>query len=50
MRNFKQLKIWQKGFDIAVNSFKLTSVFPKEAVAATKKMITGLLKFRWARF
>lgn len=30
MRNFKQLKIWQKGFDIAVNAFKLTRTFPKE--------------------
>jgi four helix bundle protein len=30
MRNFKELKIWQKGFQIAVNSFKLTSTFPKE--------------------
>ncbi|MEP7376517.1 MAG: four helix bundle protein [Chitinophagaceae bacterium] len=30
MRNFKELKIWQKGLQIAVNSFKLTSAFPKE--------------------
>ena len=30
MRNFKQLKIWQKGFDLAVQSYKLTSLFPKE--------------------
>ena len=30
MRNFKELKIWQKRFQIAVNSFKLTSAFPKE--------------------
>lgn len=30
MRNFKELKIWQKGFQIAANSFKLTSTFPKE--------------------
>ncbi|WP_315820272.1 four helix bundle protein [Paraflavitalea speifideaquila] len=30
MRNFKDLKIWQKGFDIAVLTFKLTSTFPKE--------------------
>jgi len=28
MRNFKELKIWQKGFTIAVNGFKITSVFP----------------------
>lgn len=30
MRNFKELKIWQKGFSIAVNSFKLINTFPKE--------------------
>jgi len=30
MRNFKELKIWQKGFNIAVKSFTLTASFPKE--------------------
>ncbi len=30
MRNFKELKIWQKGFEIAVKSYKLTGSFPKE--------------------
>lgn len=30
MRNFKQLKIWQKGFQIAVKSIRLTEEFPKE--------------------
>ena len=30
MRNFKELKIWQKGFDIAVKAFTLTATFPKE--------------------
>ena len=30
MRNFKQLKIWQKGFEIAVKSLKLAGAFPKE--------------------
>jgi four helix bundle protein len=30
MRNFKELKIWQKGFDIASKSFQLVSSFPKE--------------------
>lgn len=28
MRNFKELKIWQKGFQVALNCFKLTSGFP----------------------
>ena len=30
MRNFKQLLIWQKGFQIAVNSIKFVAAFPKE--------------------
>jgi four helix bundle protein len=28
MRNFKQLKIWQKGFEIAVNTIHYTSSLP----------------------
>jgi four helix bundle protein len=28
MKNFKELRIWQKGMDIAVNSFQLTNEFP----------------------
>jgi len=28
MRNFKELKIWQKGFQIAVDSYKITGTFP----------------------
>ncbi len=40
MRNFKQLKIWQKGLDIAVNSFKLTSTFPKEEKYGLTSQIT----------
>ncbi|MEO7922328.1 MAG: four helix bundle protein [Chitinophagaceae bacterium] len=28
MRNFKELKIWQKGFQIAVIAFKITEKFP----------------------
>ena len=30
MRNFKELKVWQKGFEIAINCFKITSVFPTQ--------------------
>ena len=30
MRNFKQLKIWQKGLAIAVHTLKLVETFPKE--------------------
>lgn len=28
MRNFEELKIWQKGFEIAVNTYSLTETFP----------------------
>jgi four helix bundle protein len=30
MRNFKELKIWQKGFQIAMNSFRITETFPTQ--------------------
>lgn len=30
MRNFKELKVWQKGFQIAINSFKITKTFPQQ--------------------
>jgi four helix bundle protein len=30
MKNFKELKVWQKGLEIATKSFKLTESFPKE--------------------
>lgn len=30
MKNFKELKIWQKGIDIAIKSYKLVNTFPKE--------------------
>lgn len=29
MRNFKELKIWQKGFEIAKKCYKLTHTFPE---------------------
>lgn len=29
MKNFKELKVWQKGMDIAVNCFRLTVSFPE---------------------
>lgn len=39
MRNFKELKIWQKGFDIAVDCFKLTEDFPSEEKFALTSQI-----------
>ncbi|MGQ0739436.1 MAG: four helix bundle protein [Bacteroidota bacterium] len=41
MRNFKQLLIWQKGFQIAVKSFKLVSAFPKEEKYGISSQITN---------
>lgn len=30
MRNFKELKVWQKGLDISINCLTLVQGFPKE--------------------
>ena len=30
MRNFKKLKIWQKGINIIIQSYRFTKSFPKE--------------------
>jgi four helix bundle protein len=40
MRNFKELKIWQKGFEIAVSSIRLTNSFPKEEKFGISSQIT----------
>lgn len=40
MRNFKNLQIWQKGFEIAVTSIKLTTLFPKEERFGISSQIT----------
>ena len=40
MRNFKQLLIWQKGFQIAVKAFHLTASFPKEEKFGLTTQIT----------
>lgn len=40
MNNFKQLLIWQKGFEIAVQSFKLVETFPKEEKFSLSNQIT----------
>jgi four helix bundle protein len=29
MKNFKELKIWQKGIEIAITCIKITNMFPK---------------------
>ncbi|MES2328460.1 MAG: four helix bundle protein [Bacteroidota bacterium] len=40
MKNFKGLKVWQKGFDIAVASFKLTESFPSQERFGLSSQIT----------
>lgn len=30
MKNFKELKVWQLGFEIATSSYELIKSFPKE--------------------
>jgi len=40
MRNFKELKIWQRGFDIAITSYKLVDTFPKSERYTLSQQIT----------
>jgi four helix bundle protein len=40
MRNFKQLLIWQKGFQIAVKSYDVVASFPKEEKYSISSQIT----------
>lgn len=40
MRNFKELRIWQKRFDIAVKSYKLTARFHEEERFGISSQIT----------
>ena len=40
MRNFKQLLIWQKGFQIAVKSYNMVTSFPKEEKYSITSQIT----------
>ena len=40
LKDFKKLKIWQKGVDIAINSFQLVSTFPKEEKFGISSQIT----------
>lgn len=40
MRNFKELKIWQKGFEIAVDTYKITASFPSSEKFGISSQIT----------
>jgi len=41
MKNFNKLKIWQQGFQIAINTYKLTKDFPSD-----ETLILKGIKFR----
>ena len=40
MKNFKELKVWQKGVDIAVTSYKLVETFPNTEKYSLSQQIT----------
>lgn len=40
MKNFKQLRIWQKGFEIASLSYRLIQSFPKEERFSLSSQLT----------
>ena len=40
MRNFKELKIWRKGFEIAVDTYKLIESFPATEKFSLTQQVT----------
>jgi len=40
MKNFKELKVWQKGVDIAITSYKLVETFPNTERYSLSQQIT----------
>jgi four helix bundle protein len=40
MKNFKELEIWQKGFEIAVETYKLTNTFPSSEKVGISSQFT----------
>lgn len=40
MKNFKELRIWQKGIEIAVKSYKATETFPEQEKFGITSQIT----------
>ena len=40
MKNFKELKVWQKGVEIAVTSYKLVDTFPNSEKYSLSQQIT----------
>lgn len=40
MRNFKELKIWQKGIEIAIKTYRFTDSFPRDDKYAIVQQMT----------
>ncbi|HEY6978655.1 MAG TPA: four helix bundle protein [Chitinophagaceae bacterium] len=40
MRNFKELKIWQKGFEITVDTYKIVGTFPNSEKYSLSQQVT----------
>lgn len=40
MRNFREMKIWNQGIDLAVLAYEITKQFPKEELYGLKSQIT----------
>ena len=40
MRNFREMKIWNQGIDLAVLAYEITKQFPKEELYGLKSKIT----------
>jgi four helix bundle protein len=40
MRNFRGMKIWNQGIELAVNAYELTKNFPKEELYGLRSQIT----------
>src|SRR6476620_11683962 len=40
MRNFKELRIWQKGFEIAIDTYKIVESFPPAEKFALSSQLT----------
>ena len=39
MHDFKQLRVWRKAFDLSVDLYRVTNVFPKEEMYGLKAQI-----------
>jgi four helix bundle protein len=40
MKNYKELKVWQKGMEIVVEVYQLTALLPKDEVYGLRSQIT----------